>query len=203
MSPAMFGLYAMAEQATSARGAKTCALTKGGRKVLLQPTCLAVEVPFPPSTFDKDENATRLNLQLRCNTDMLCYFDKFDEWAKAYLLEHSMRLFKKQLTKEQVEDGYHPTVKRHPTEAWEPLLRCKIDLKGRREISYWTPEGARREAPLDWRRVTVLPQLELSNLWCMSREMGWVIQCTALRVFEDSLECPFAAIDGETESMTE
>ena len=53
-----------------------------------------------------------------------------------------------------------------------------------------TPEGNRREAPEDWRRVTVIPQLEVSNLWSMSREMGWVIQCTALRVFEDSVECP-------------
>ena len=68
------------------------------------------------------------------------------------------------------------------------------------EISYWTPEGVRREAPLDWRRVTVIPQVEVSNLWSMSREMGWVIQCTALRVFEDSVECPFAASEAESES---
>jgi len=199
----MFGTHSLAEVTTSGRGAKTCALTKGGRKVLLQPTSLPVEVPFEPSTFDRDESATRLNLQLRCDTPMLCYFDAFDEWAKAYLVEHSERLFKRTLTKEQVDDGYHPCVKRHPTGAYAPLLRCKIDTAGRREISYWTPEGARREAPLDWRRVTVIPQIEISNLWNMSREMGFVIQCTALRVFEESVECPFAVIEGESESMEE
>jgi hypothetical protein len=197
----MFSSLILAEQVTSARGAKTCQLTKAGKKVQLQPTLLPVTVPFAPSTFDKDENATRLTLELRCNAPILAHFDAFDLWAKGYLLEHSVRLFKKQLTEAQVQEGYHPCVKRHPEGLYEPLLRCKLDLKGRREISYWTPEGNRREAPEDWRRVTVLPQLEVTNLWSMSREMGWVIQCTALKVFEDSVECPFAADEEETESM--
>ena len=47
----------------------------------------------------------------------------------------------------------------------------------------------------------MIPQLEVTNLWSMSWEMGWVIQCTALRIFEDSVECPFAADEDETESM--
>jgi hypothetical protein len=197
----MFSTLVLAEQVTSARGAKTCQLTKGGKKVQLQPTGTPVLVPFAPSTFDKDEAATRLTLELRCNAPILAHFDAFDLWAKGYLLEHSVRLFKKQLTEAQVEEGYHPCVKRHLTGAFEPLLRCKLDTRGRREITYWTPEGNRREAPEDWRRVTVIPQLEVTNLWSMSREMGWVIQCTALRVFEDSVECPFAADEEETESM--
>ena len=197
----MFSAFALAEQVTSTRGAKTCQLTKAGKKVQLQPTLIPVPVPFAPSTFDRDEAATRLTLELRCNAPILAHFDAFDLWAKGYLLEHSMRLFKKQLTEAQVQEGYHPCVKRHAEGLHEPLLRCKLDKQGRREISYWTPEGVRREAPEDWRRVTVIPQLEVTNLWSMSREMGWVIQCTALKVFEDSVECPFAADEGETESM--
>jgi hypothetical protein len=197
----MFSSLVLAEQVTSARGAKTCQLTRAGKKVQLQPTSTAVAVPFAPSTFDKDETATRLSLELRLNAPMLEYFDAFDLWAKGYLLEHSLRLFKKQLTEAQIQEGFHPCVKRHAEGLYEPLLRCKIDLKGRREISYWTPEGSRRGPPEDWRRVTVIPQLEVTNLWSMSREMGWVIQCTALRVFEESLECPFAADEGESESM--
>jgi hypothetical protein len=199
--PTMFGMFSLAEQITSARGAKTCQLTKAGKKVQLQPTSEAVAVPFPPSTFDKDEAATRLTLELRCNRMMLCYFDAFDDWAKTYLHVNSMKLFKKQLSEAQILEGYHPTVKRHPQGTYEPLLRCKIDTTGRREVSYWTPEGDRREAPTDWRRVTVIPQLEIVSLWNMSRELGFVIQCNALRVFEESLECPFAAGEDETESM--
>ena len=197
----MFSTLALAEQVTSARGAKTCQLTKAGKKVQLQPTLIPVTVPFAPSTFDKDEAATRLTLELRCNAPILAHFDAFDLWAKGYLLEHSVRLFKKQLTEAQIEEGYHPCVKRHKEGLYEPLLRCKLDLKGRREITYWTPEGNRREAPEDWRLVTVIPQLEVTNLWSMSRELGWVIQCTALKVFEESVDCPFAADEEEKESM--
>jgi hypothetical protein len=199
----MFSTLSLAEQVTTQRGAKTCALTKGNKKLQLQPTSQPVSVPFAPSNFEKDPAATCLSLELRCNQQMLCYFDAFDAWAKEYILEHSERLFKKQMTKQQVDDGFHPTVKRHPEGKYEPLLRTKLDTQGRREISYWTPEGVRREAPEDWRRVTVIPQLEITNLWSMSREMGFVIQVTALRVFEESLECPFAVDEVESESMEE
>ncbi len=198
----MFSALKLAEQVTSTRGAKSCALTgPGGRKLQVQPCVAPAIVPFAPSTFDKDEAATRLTLELRCDAHMLEYFDAFDAWAKAYVLERSMRLFKKQLTELQVEEGYHPTVKRHPSGLYEPLLRCKIDVSGRREVTYWTPENERRKAPEDWSRVSVLPQLEIVSLWSMSREMGWVIQCNALRVFEDSAACPFAAVEEENESM--
>ena len=197
----MFSTLALAEQLTSARGAKTCQLTKAGKKVQLQPTLLPVAVPFAPSTFDKNEEATRLTLELRCNADILAHFDAFDIWAKGYLLSNSLRLFKKQMTEAQIEEGYHPCVKRHKEGLYEPLLRCKLDTKGRRQTTFGTPQGERREAPEDWRAVTVIPQLEVTNLWCMSREMGFVIQCVALKVFEESLECPFAADEVETESM--
>jgi len=129
------------------------------------------------------------------------HFDTFDLWAKAYLFQHSERIFKKQMTKHQIEESYHPTVKRHATGAHPPLLRTKIDTTGRRDVTSWTAEGVRREAPEDWRRVKVIPNLEISNLWCMGREMGWVIQCTALRVFEESCECPFAAGEVSDETM--
>ena len=197
----MFSTLALAEQLTSARGAKTCQLTKAGKKVQVQPTLIPVAVPFAPSTFDKNEEATRLTLELRCNADILAHFDAFDIWAKGYLLSNSLRLFKKQMTEAQIEEGYHPCVKRHKEGLYEPLLRCKLDKQGRRMTTFWTPQGDRREAPEDWRSVTVIPQLEVTNLWCMSREMGFVIQCVALKVFEESLECPFAADEEESESM--
>jgi hypothetical protein len=199
----MFATLSLAEQITTQRGAKTCALTKGNKKLQIQPTSAPVGVPFAPSNFEKDPAATRLSLELQCNQMMLSYFDAFDDWAREYILEHSERLFKKQMTKEQVFEGYHPTVKRHPEGKYAPLLRAKLDTQGRREISYWTPEGVRREAPEDWRRVTLIPQLEITNLWSMSREMGFVIQVTALRVFEESLECPFAVDGVGSESMEE
>jgi hypothetical protein len=203
MSVPTFSMLKLAEQVVSSRGAKSCALTAGGRKLQIQPCVAPAPVPFTPSAYDKeDKTATRLTLELRCDAQTLEYFGQFDDWAKGYLVEHSMRLFKKQLTALQVEEGYHPTVKHHPTGAYAPLLRCKIDTApGRRQVSYWTPENVRREAPEDWSRVSVLPQLEIVSLWGMGRDLGWVIQCNALRVFEESSECPFAVVEEESESM--
>ncbi len=198
----MFSALKLAEQVTSTRGAKSCALTgPGGRKLQVQPCVAPAIVAFPPSTFDKVEGATRLTLELRCDEHMLGYFDAFDFWGKGYLVEHSVRLFKKEMTELQVEEGYHPTVKRHPTGAYAPLLRCKLDTCGRREVTYWTPENVRRKAPEDCSRASVLPQLEVVSLWSMGRELGWVIQCNALRVFEDSAACPFAVVEDGTSSM--
>jgi hypothetical protein len=192
-SSSMFAALVLAEQATTQRGAKYCNLSINGAKVLLQPTSEPVVCPFGPGNFDKDAAATRLTLEMRCNSAMTEHFDKFDAWAKAYLLEHSDRLFGKSLTRQQIEEGYHPTIRRNAAGTYAPNLRTKIDVAGRREVTYWTPEGVKREAPEDWSRVTVVPALEISNLWIMGRELGWVIQCTHLRVYEESTLCPFAA----------
>jgi len=186
----MFSHFQLADQHVTPRGAKTCALSAHGAKVAIQPCTQAVLTPFPPGNFDKDPAATRLTLELRCTPEMVQYFDAFDLWAKEYLLAHSERLFLKVLSQTQIEEGYHPTVKRHAK--WDAQLRTKLDTVGRREVTYWTPEGVRRTAPEDWSRVTVLPKLEISNLWIMGREIGWVIQATALQVFEESVDCPFA-----------
>ncbi len=198
----MFATFKLAEQVTSSRGGKSCPLTAGGKKVVIQPCLAPAPVPFTPSAYDKeDKTATRLTLELRCDAHMLEYFDAFDAWSRTYILEHSVRLFKKQLTALQVDEGFHTSVKRHPTGAYAPLLRCKIDTAGRRQVTYWTPENVRREAPEDWSRVSVLPVLEIVPLWGMGRDLRRVIQCNALRVFHDSSECPFALGGADTEAM--
>ena len=47
-----------------------------------------------------------------------------------YLETHSERIFKRVLSKEQVRDAYHPTLKRQGD--YPPLLRMTIDSDGRR-----------------------------------------------------------------------
>ena len=189
----MFSSFKLAEQCVTQRGAKFCNLSESGTKVTLFPTSEAIVCPFGPGNFDKDTAATRLTLELRCNQEMCIYFAQFDLCAKTYLFEHSERLFGKSLTQQQIEEGYHPALTYHANNTYSPNLRTKVDTQGRREVSYWTPEGVRRDAPEYWSRVTVVPALEICNLWVMSRELGWVIQCTALKVYEESTDCPFAA----------
>ncbi len=196
----MFSSLSLAEQAVTQRGGKFCTLSSNGSKVTLFPTSEAIVAAFPPGNFDKDATATRQTLELRCNPQLIKHFDQFDEWAKQYLFEHSERLFGKAHTQLQIQECYHPTIKRHATGAYPPTLRTKINTKGRGEITYWTPDGVKREAPEDWSLVSLVPHLEISNLWIMSRELGWVIQCTALKVYEESAACPFAADESALES---
>ena len=198
-SSTMFSSYKLAEQCVTQRGAKFCTLSNNGSKVTLFPTTEAIVCPFGPSSLDKDITATRQTLELRCNAEMVKHFDQIDQWAKGYLFEHSERLFGKALTQLQIEEGHHPTLKRHANNTYAPNLRTKIDTQGRREVTSWTPDGVRREAPEDWSRVAVIPCLEICNLWIMSRELGWVIQSTALKVYEESTACPFSADESTLE----
>jgi len=122
------------------------------------------------------------------------------------LFEHSELLFKKALTREQIEEGYHPTIKRSENGTYASTLSTKLtklNTTGRREVSYWTPKSAKREAPEDWRRVTVVPALEISFLWQVGREIGWwTLQCNHLRVYEESSSCPFAADEVKEEKAS-
>jgi len=87
-------------------------------------------------------------------------------------------------------------IKRSENGTYASTLRTgftKLDTTGRHEVTYWTPKSAKREAPEDWRRVTVVPILEISFLWIMGREIGWTLQCNHLRRYEESSSCPIAA----------
>ena len=81
--------------------AKICLLKSNGLPISFIPTETTIRAPFGPSRFDKTQTTGRQSLEVRCNPEILESFARFDEWAVAYLTEHSERIFKKPLTKEQ------------------------------------------------------------------------------------------------------
>jgi hypothetical protein len=107
-----------------------------------------------------------------------------------YLVAHSERIFKKQLTEEQVRESFHPTLKRQGD--YPPLLRTKINSTGRQACRYWTADQQKREPPEDWRSAELRPMLHLSHLWIMGRSCGLVVNATDLLVQESSGAFPFA-----------
>jgi hypothetical protein len=185
---ATFNNWSLADIHCNAKGAKTCQLLDGAARVVYTSDVYCT-VPFPPSTFDKDPAATRLNLELRVPPTLEAYFDEVDAWAVGYLTTHSERIFNKPLSVEQVKESYHPTLKRHGD--YPCLLRAKFDTAGRRACKFWSVEQQKREAPEDWRSSEVRPQLHVSHLWIMGRECGLVCNIEALLVQEASLTCPF------------
>jgi hypothetical protein len=185
---ATFTHWSLADVHVNAKGAKTCQLTSEGQAVNHAAAAFC-STPFGPSNFDKDPLATRLNLELRVAPTLEAWFTQVDEFMIGYLLAHSERIFKKQLTIEQVRESYHPALKRQGD--YPPLLRTKLNTTGRGACRFWTADQQKREAPEDWRSAEMRPVLHLSHLWIMGRECGLVINATDILVREGSCAFPF------------
>ena len=87
----------LSEPIISARGAKSCALTDGqDGKVLFQLGSAATptSTPFGASSFN-EEASTRKTIDFRLTPEQDEAWKAFDDWAVAYLAEHSERLFKR------------------------------------------------------------------------------------------------------------
>ena len=109
LSPAQMAYQALqlGEVTVNAKGAKLALLTNGGERFHYT-TPSPLRAPLGgPSNFDKDKEAPRQNLELRCTKEVAAFFKGLDEWAVEHICAHSERLFKKSLTLAQVKDMYH------------------------------------------------------------------------------------------------
>jgi len=166
----------------SKRGSKLAKLVDDGHECIYMPDAF-LRTPFAPTTFDKDPTATRLNLQL--SIDDAAVEEQilaFDAWAVQYLTEHSERLFKKPMSREQVEAGYSSCLRSSSKEGFSPLLKVKLDTQGRHAVCYWDANGGAAEPPEEWREISVKPRLHLSHLWVMGTQFGFVIRITDARL---------------------
>ena len=189
----MIGLetHALKDPQISARGAKSCQLhDKEGKRVYftLGSRAEPCTTPFGACAWN-DENATRKTIDFHLTDDQAAMFDAFDKWALGYLAAESERIWKKKLTEEQVAQHYRSPVVRK--EGYRPHLRCKINTEGANACRAWSAEDERRELPQELRGSLLVPRINLSHLWMMSREYGWVCQVGDMMVIDPSEECPF------------
>ena len=97
-----------------------------------------------PSTFDKDEGAARQGIPFELTQELSEFFTNLDTWAVGYIEKESERLFGKQFTKDQVEQGYVSCVKEAPGKS--PLLKLKLNMPNSpKPCRLWHPDGT--EAP--------------------------------------------------------
>jgi hypothetical protein len=186
-----FTNWSLADVHVNAKGAKTCQLAVDGRPLHRSSDGFCTAPFGGPSNFDKDVLATRQNLELRIPAALEAYLAEVDAWMLDYLLAHSERIFKKQLSVEQVRDAYHPMLKRQGD--YPPLLRLKIDSDGRRACRFWSPDQQKRAAPLDWRGAELKAMFQISHLWIMGSSCGLVLNLTDLLVQESSSAFPWGA----------
>ena len=176
----------------SARGAKSCPILNAqGDKVTfkLGSKSEPVSSPFGATSFN-EEATSRKTIEFNLTPEQEEQFQQFDEWAIAYLSEHSERLLKKKLTPEQVREGYRSPVTKKGS--YRGHLRCKINCSGVAMARCWSTEDKRREMPADLRNHEMVPRINISHLWMMSREYGWVLQVNDLMVCEGAEICPFS-----------
>jgi hypothetical protein len=179
---------------TSSRGAKSAALVGAdSSKVTFTLGSLSEEgtsTPFGASCFNKEEETARKTLDLRVDDCEVEFFRQLDAWALDYLAKHSERLFKKALTKDQVAEHYRSPLTEK--EGYQPLVRCKITTAGLNAARVWNCEKQRIELPEDLRGCRLIAAVQLSHLWVMGRDFGWVLNVTDIKILsEDARECPF------------
>ena len=184
-----FSTWSLSDQQVTAKGAKMAMITANGERIFITPTAKPLKMAFGPGNFDKTP-AVRQNLDFRCTPELLEYFTALDTWMKDYLICHSERIFKKQLTIEEVNSGYHACVTQRGT--YEPTIRTKVNLH-EKGVTFWDAEGNMRSPPDSWIGVSAIPRLHVSHLWIMGREFGVVLNCTDLQVYDaEPRMCPFA-----------
>jgi hypothetical protein len=174
----------------SARGAKSCALTDGTSKCILSVGSKEslLTTPFGASSFG-EEQTQRKTIEFRLPPQWVEHFRNFDAWAIVYLAANSERLFKKVLTEDQVIEMYKPTVTQRGS--YPATLRCKLNVGGSTSVRCWNALDQRMAIPEDFRGYDLLPRVHISHLWCMSKEVGFVLNVHDMMCIPQSSECPF------------
>ena len=182
---------ALADATISARGAKTCALTAAGTKLVLNVGSREdpLSTPFGATSFG-EEQTDRKTVDFRLTGASLAYFQALDEWMVTYAAEHSERLFQKKYTLAQCRENYKPCVRQQGS--YPASLRCKVNVGGSGAVRCWDVLSQRCPLPDEWRNYELVPRVHVSHMWQMgSRDFGIVVNVTDVMCLARSLECPF------------
>ena len=141
---------ALVEPAIAARGAKTCALTAAGTKLVLNVGSREdpLSTPFGATRYG-EEDTQRKTVDFRLTGAPLAYFQALDEWCVQYVAEHSERLFSKKYTLAQCRENYKPCVRQQGS--YPASLRCKVNVGGSGAVRCWDVLSQRMPLPDEWR----------------------------------------------------
>ena len=172
---------ALAEPAVSARGAKTCALTAAGTKLVLNVGSREdpLSTPFGATSFG-EEQTERKTVDFRLTGAPLAYFQALDEWMINYAAQNSERLFSKRYTIDQCRENYKPCVRQQGS--YPASLRCKVNVAGSGQVRCWDVLSQRCPLPDEWRNYELVPRVHI----------GLVINVLDCMCLARSLECPSA-----------
>ena len=180
----------------SSRGAKSCIIehiksetgTDGKIRFTLGSKEQPTRSPFGATTYDGQETSQK-TIEFNLTDEEVETFKGIVDWLTGYIAGHSERIFRKQMSKEQVSDSLRNPVTQRG--GYQPHLRCKLRPSS---VRVWDSYGKIREGglPSDLRGYRLVPRITVEKLWIMSRECGLVLQVSDLMILErEEAACPF------------
>jgi hypothetical protein len=174
----------------------------GGMSVNMQLSSTQLSTPkvqlerlrCPFGIQDGLEASSRKNLEIDVSAQSLReWAQRLDEQNLNWIVENSVMLFKKEMKRATVEALYRPLLTTPSNAAYNPLLRLKINSEGGQatRVMIVMSEG-NATAPLKWRHGTladierhaeVIPIVEITGLWFVSKGCGMTLVATDLLVF--------------------
>ena len=171
----------------SGKGAKSIPVTYSTVKpVVWLPD--AQVVAFEPSNFS-DPDASRVNLVMRASPQAIEALTALDEYIVGLCALHSLQIFGKVLSEDEVRARYNPCLKR--SEKYADTFKCKINLAGRGQVRLWDAEKQSCGAPVSWVGASVTPKIAFRSLWVMSKEFGCLLDASDVMLDVAACECPF------------
>ena len=174
----------------------------GGVSINLQQSASHLSAPrvqlerlrCPFGVQDGMEASSRQNLEVAVSLETLRnWTTALDDQNLQWIVNNSVLLFKKEMKRATVEALYRPLLTTPANAAYDPLLRLKINKDGPQatNVMIVVNEGA-ANSPMKWRHGTldeierhaeVIPIVEVSGLWFVSKACGMTLVATDLLVF--------------------
>ena len=109
--------------------------------------------------------------------------------TRKILVKESPRLFKRQLSEQEVSQIYQSVIKKNGE--YPDRVRCKFTVS---RLNHWSVDHKPREAPLDYKACGLVPMIQVKNFYFASNTVGLVLELTDLLVQEQVRECPFQVV---------
>ena len=118
------------------------------------------KTPFGATTFN-NEVSSQKTIEFNLTDEEVGSVQGVVEWLTDYLSQHSERIFRKTMTREQVAESFRsPATQRG---GYQPHLRCKIRPSS---VRVWDSSGRAREGglPCDLRGYNLVPRITLEKI---------------------------------------
>ena len=172
-----------------AGGKSATILDQGGSPVIM--FTAPMRVPFDAQGF-QDADATRVNLCLEADAELIRWVAEVDKQILAKLEGSALEIFGKKLSVEELRANYHSAIK-EVDKYGSHLLKIKMNKSGRGVVRVWNEMGVLRPMPATWQDCTVQVRATLKGLWIQGRSFGltWEVVDALVAAEAAPAECPF------------